>query len=434
MRDPKPRGKSHLTGGRLSVQEAQRQALVWLPQSDRQLARRLHRQAGAVREASSTQERLRESTRLQRLLLGVEKRYERRAEAADPLKGRELARLAVMQNMLFRTQKALMVQGVQWKKAKTAREKKAIRIRFNAFKQHRQLLLNRIRELREALGLEERPALALGAVVRRKPLKATIIILPPVEFTLPLLRKMAAKLGRKSGETDPKFRSRLRAYTQRALLRALPRLGKEPADMLIDDVVETTLMEDVAAIEAEAQAGSIAIDPDAEMMDILLAPINDEFDAIVEDMQPPLPAPIESEKEIERLIKDANEYVKVLAKAPEEPQDIAEKEVGESNLSDALYPIGEEPNNGSRVPLDAADQALKDIEQLAAQLQADASSGLDQGLVLLDEGITAITPHMQEAQAQTAAALDEARKKGKLRKVAPFALVALGLLLYASRD
>jgi hypothetical protein len=193
--------------------------------------------------------------------------------------------------------------------------------------------------LRRRIGLLKR-RLDFARPVRihpsRVPIQRVKLTLPPV-WSVPshaditvLIRLLGSQVKRLPDESDPQFVQRLRAYSQRALIRFINlRSSRVTGPTAIRKAAEATLAVDAPALDAESEAGGVAADDTAEAVDNLIQPVSDQLEAAAEDMQTEIPSGEITPEELEELLLAASEAEADAAVAPVEPAD----EVGEDLLA-----------------------------------------------------------------------------------------------------
>ena len=166
------------------------------------------------------------------------------------------------------------------------------------------------------------------------PVQRTVLKLPDMyelpnrEQVIVTMRLLVNGMRRDLRESDEQFCNKLRALTQRALVRFTmlkhQGMAAEPA---LRNAVQQTLDQDLRAIHAEVQAGGIAIDSSAETMDSLILPVLDDLHEAVEDVKPALPEGAVSDAEIEQVMTTADQLAAQEESAPEEASDEIEEDI-----------------------------------------------------------------------------------------------------------
>jgi hypothetical protein len=143
-----------------------------------------------------------------------------------------------------------------------------------------------------------------------------------------LIRLLGSQVKRLPHESDRRFVQRLRAYSQRALIRFVNlRATHITGPTAIRQAAEATIAEDGPALNAESEAGGVVADPTAEAVDNLIQPVSDQLDAAAEDMQSEIPAGEPTHEELEKILGAASEAEADAAGAPIEPADEMEEDL-----------------------------------------------------------------------------------------------------------
>lgn len=340
--------------------QLQRAALRLMPKSKRQLARRLARQRQIVLQLrrqldqaedpasrAFAERRLKEEAgKLRRMLRGAKKRRLRRPQpriqTLDAYQAR--ARQVAITRELSAIDKTLGRLARLSRKGARRAVRRQLRIQYQMLKARQKLLIHRLRLLEHGKDLEQAPRVHPS----RLPIQRAKLGLPrtysapqPGEVIV-ALRLLASSLKRHSGESDRRFRFRLRAYLQRALVRYLHKKHQMSANQALVQSVEETVEVDSPAIEAEVEQGAFAADPAAEAVDAMIEPVADELVRVTDDIQPPVGAtPVQSVEEVDALLAESGELAEELGESPAEVQDQLEEQLGDGS---ALVSQDEKPS------------------------------------------------------------------------------------------
>lgn len=262
-------------------------------------------------------------------------------------------RLAQVQANLAETEKGLKVLAAKQavKKGPPAVLKKR-RDRIQVLRIKKAKLLRRVLLLQKNLDFARPIKIHPSRVaIQRRPLglpRAWAV--PSAADTTVIIRLLGTQVKRLPGENDTLFLQRLRAFTQRALIRFVntKTAGLESA-AAVRQAVEATLVEDAPALNAEAEAGGVVIDPVAESMDTVIQPVAEQLETAAEDTQVEVPAGSPSPQEVDQVLQAAEEAEVDAAQAPPEPADeiaddllFPEEPFEELDYEDVEIEVGEE--------------------------------------------------------------------------------------------
>lgn len=320
-----------------------------LPKSKRQLAHRLARQRAKVlklrnelqqaknpiQKAKAKRDLLHETALLRRMTEGAKKSWQPGGPTEDLSPAQVKARTLVVRKQLSHVDNAISKLNRLARKAKKGARLRQIGIQHQMLGARKRLLTHRLDLLSAGKDLERAPRVHPSQVgIQRVKLDLpSVYEVPQPGETIVLLRMIAGSLRRNAGESDKMFRSRLRAYTRRALVRFLAKRKHMNANDALVSAAQETIQVDSPAIEAEADAGGFVSDPVAEAVDALIEPVSEELNAAVVDIQPEVSESPVSEEDVEPLLSEAEAVESDLASSPPEVQDALEAQVGPNVFS-----------------------------------------------------------------------------------------------------
>jgi hypothetical protein len=387
-------------------------ALRLLPQSSKQLARRIAKQRAyvfALRFQRSQAKNLVEKLKIERELLvevGKLKRMVTGASRKGQPAGVETLvpievkmRASVVQQEIAALDQVLVRLGQA--RVSGIAAKRRVALQRQMLTSRKKLLLRRLGLLVRGQDLEQAPAIdpSLARYKRTRLTLPAVYTVPTAGDTITLIRLVAANLVRKQAESDKAFRLRLRAYSQRALVRFISKSQEAASGQALADAVEETILVDGPAIESEVAAGGLVSDPAGAAVDAIIEPVADELAAVVFDLQPEVSGPTTLE-EVDSVLASADATEAHLNAQPDEVQDSFESAytLGEGS---SLLPLPESPSRvGGRIT--GFDPSGEDEAAIAEEdAAADASDLAQEGLP------SALGPAAPTAAQTLQATLDE---------------------------
>jgi hypothetical protein len=107
---------------------------------------------------------------------------------------------------------------------------------------------------------------------------------------------------------------------------------------------------DAPALDAESEAGGVAADATAEAVDNLIQPVNDQLEAVAEEMQTEIPSVEPTPEELEKLLSEASEAEADAAAAPVELADEIQEDLIAADMPFAPDPFELDAEFRERVP------------------------------------------------------------------------------------
>jgi len=220
------------------------------------------------------------------------------------------------------------------KRAKNKKGPKLVRkhrqARIQVLSAKRVHLKRRIGLLKRGLDFERAVRLhpSRVAIQRRKLVLPRAWSVPNHSDVAVLIRLLGTQVPRLSRESSRAYVQRLRAYTQRSLLRLINlRASNVTGPSSITQAVEATIVEDGPALNSESEAGGVAIDPMAEGMDDLIQPVSDQLEAVEEDYHAEFPAGDPTPEELDQILAFAEEAEAEARTAPKDASDEMEEDL-----------------------------------------------------------------------------------------------------------
>ncbi len=330
--------------------DVRRAALALLPKSRRQVGRKIghhRRQVLRLRVAVTTapdaatrtalEQDLAQSIKELAALVGVSHAKKKRALRGG-ISGVEKVGSTQVKTRLRASRAQLATVNEELKTLhKRAKNKKGPKL----MKKHRQaniqvLSAKRV-HLKRRIGLLKR-GLDFERAVRLHPSRVAIqrrkLVLPRA-WSVPnhadvtvLIRLLGTQVPRLSHESGRAYVQRLRAYTQRSLLRLINlRASNVTGSPAITQAAEATIAEDGPALDSESEAGGVVIDAMAEGMDDIIQPVSDQLEAVEEDYQTEIPAGDPTPEELDQILAFAEEAEAEAMTAPIEASDEMEEDL-----------------------------------------------------------------------------------------------------------
>lgn len=339
----------------------QKQAAAFrlLPQSSKQLSRRIAKQRAYVYalrfkrdKTKNIVEKLKvertlldEATKLKRMVEGARGKGSSAVPCVEDLSQEEAkARsLAVRQELGLLDQALTRLEGLRAKGG--AKTQRRIGIQRQMLQARKKLMQRRISLLARGKDMEKARVLHPSRVRLQRTRLALprAYEVPKAGEVIVLMRLLATGLTRRPAETDKAFRLRLRAYTQRALVRYI---NAGSSDRAVVDAVRATMAEDSPVIEAEVAAGGLVTDPEGEAVDPFIEAVAGELAAVTEDLQPAVVNKVSAD-EIDAVLSQADEVESELEAQPDEIQDKLENTLFNAS---SLLPIDLSPSRvGGRI-------------------------------------------------------------------------------------
>lgn len=301
--------------------------------------RQLLSRAPKPHQKASIQRRLdAESKKLADLIAGAKQKVQRAASPIPPGAKPVEAAAARAATSAVTSQLAQIESAIKKVKPLLKGQKGSTVVKHQAQTQTRLLnaqrarLHRRLTLLQKGMDLERPRKLSPGQVGKQRPRLGMprIYEVPAPSDVSTTIRLIGAQVPRRSGEDATQYRHRIRAYTQRSLVRLANKKSVEKlaTPVAIRTAVVETLQEDAPAIESEAQAGGIVVDPVAEMMDVAIDPVEGQLHAAVEDFAARPPSSPPSSEETDLLLLEADAAAAQVQEA--DIDDVAEAKGGKA--------------------------------------------------------------------------------------------------------
>jgi len=200
-----------------------------------------------------------------------------------------------------------------------------VNVRAAGLLKKRAVLKHRLALLQHGMDIERpRKIHPSTARVQRKPLKLPPAAIPPQRAEVLLIARLVARLTpRRSGETQFHYWAKVRALTSRVLVR-LTRKGMvvtRDRGEAMRASIEETINEDMEPIQSEIEAGGIAADPAADLMEPYLDDVAADIEAATTDVTTPVPTGDPTPAQVEQLLAYAGQEEALATSAPKEVVD-----------------------------------------------------------------------------------------------------------------